>query len=48
MDYVRTYGGVSQSMGKKDLRKVYDLKGTEMDGEFVQTSNYKINMEVLI
>jgi hypothetical protein len=31
---------------RKILRKVYGLKGTQMDGEFVQTRNYKINIEV--
>jgi hypothetical protein len=33
---------------RRILRKVYDLKGTEIDGVFVQTRNYKINIEVLI
>jgi hypothetical protein len=30
------------------LRKVYSHKGTQMGGEFVQTRNYKISIEVLI
>jgi hypothetical protein len=33
---------------RKILRKVYGLKGTQMVGEFVQTRNYKIKIEVLI
>jgi hypothetical protein len=35
-------------MERKILRKVYSLKGTQMDGKFVETSNYKIKIEVLL